>query len=434
VVGNDRSVTYRLHPTARQMQAIEDLLRSQRHLYNSALEERRGAYRWEGRRVTLYDQIRGLRGMASWAPELARFGSRAAAGTLVRLDEAFAGFFRRLDSGQKPGYPRFKSAERFTSVQWSNHTGSWKLTRTGKGTYGRLYIQGVGQVRVRVHRWFEGAEPRKLVVRRRGRGWEATISWRGVTTPTLPKTGRAAGIDVGVAVLAAVCDDTGRVDLIDNPKPLARSLARLQRAQRAVATCKKTRRCDGKGRRAKAKARVARLHEAVRNQRKDNAHQLSNRWVRDYDLIALERLYIVKMTRSARGTADSPGSGVAAKAGLNRSILDAGWGQLVRMVSYKAEGAGRTIAPVHAPQTSRTCARCGRTDAASRVSRDSFACTGCGHAAHADANAAEVVLAVATNRLVLAAPPRRQQPTTRPGSGHPPARTGRDAAHSSCGS
>jgi putative transposase len=151
--------------------------------------------------------------------------------------------------------------------------------------------------------------------------------------------------------------------------------------------------------------------------------------VADYDLIALEDLHITNMTRSARGTVESPGSNVAAKAGLNRSILDAGWGQLVRMVSYKAESAGRTIVRVAAPHTSQTCARCGHTDPASRVTRDHFACTNpaCRHTAHADANAAEVVLAVATGRLTIQAPrPRRRR--TRPGSGHPPATAGRDAA------
>jgi putative transposase len=378
--------------------------------------------------VTFHDQVNQLPHMRVDVPALERFGTRVAIGTLIRLDEAFAAFFRRVSAGERPGYPRFRGTGRWASVQWSNTT-TWDLLRTGKGTYGRLRIMGVGQVAVRVHRWFDEAEPRKLVVRRRGSRWEATVFWRGVSNTALPTTGRSAGVDVGVTILAAVVDDTGEVEFVHNPRALSRALARIERAQQAVAACSKTGRHDGKGRRAKAKARVARLHKAARNKRHNHAHQVSAGLVRKYDVIALEDLRIANMTRSARGTLESPGTHVTAKAGLNRSILDAGWGQLVRMISYKAEGAGRTVMRVKAPHTSQTCAQCGRSDPASRVSRDRFICTGCGHAAHADANAAEVVLAVAQGQLVIRAPRRRRQPSAKPGSGDPPARSGRDEAY-----
>ncbi|MGH9004319.1 MAG: zinc ribbon domain-containing protein, partial [Acidimicrobiia bacterium] len=121
---------------------------------------------------------------------------------------------------------------------------------------------------------------------------------------------------------------------------------------------------------------------------------------------------------SARGTVEAPGRGVAAKSGLNRSIHDAGWGQLVNLLTYKAEGAGRKLVRVPAPHTSQTCAACGATDPANRPDRDHFTCTTCGHTAHPDANAAQVILAIATGRLTITRPP----PNRRPGSGH------RDAA------
>jgi putative transposase len=406
-------VTYRLHPTPRQRGALEELLEVQRQLYNAALEERRGAWRWERRAVTRYDQYNGLTGAGDWCPELARFGRRVAQGTLDRLDEAFGHFLRRLGTGEKPGFPRFKSRSRWDSVQWSNAGGSWKLTATGKGTYGRLYLQGVGHVSVKLHRHFDPARPVKLVVRRRPRGWEATVVYRAVTVERLPATGRSAGVDLGVAVLAAIADDHGAVELVANPAPLTRALRRLEAAQQALAACQK-----GSNRRRRARHRVTRIHQQARQLRRQSAHQLSARLVKSYDVIAIEDLRITNMTRSARGTLDAPGTNVAAKAGLNRSILDAGWGQLVHMLTYKAEGAGRKLVRVAAHHTSQTCARCGATDPASRPDRDHFACTTCDHAAHADANAALVILAVATGRIVISRPP----PTSRPGSGH------RDAA------
>ena len=408
-----RSVTYHLYPTAGQRLALEELLEVQRQLYNAALEERRGAWRWERRAVTRYDQYNGLTGAEEWCPELARFGRRVAQGTLDRLDEAFGHFLRRVRVGERAGFPRFKSWSRWDSVQWSNAGGSWKVAPTGKGTYGRLYLQGVGHVSIKLHRQFQEARPVKLVVRRRLRGWEATIVYRDVPIEQLPATGRAAGVDVGVTVLAAVADDRGHVELVANRAPLTRALHRLEQAQQALAACQK-----GSSRRLRARWRVARLHEQIRQQRRQHAHQLSARLVADYDLIAVEDLRIANMTRSARGTLKAPGRGVAAKSGLNRSIHDAGWGQLVNLLTYKAEGAGRKLVRVPAPHTSQTCAACGATHPDNRPDRDHFTCTTCGHTAHPDANAAQVILAIATGRLTITRPP----PTTRPGSGH------RDAA------
>ena len=322
MTGVDRSITYRLHPTARQRQALDELLASQRELYNAALEERQTAWKWCRAGVGLHHQINQLPYMRDDVPALERFGTRVAIGTLMRLDDAFQAFFRRVVTGEKPGYPRFRSATRWDSVQWSNDT-TWSLARTGKGTYGRLRIMGVGHVAVRLHRWFDEATPKKLVVRRRGRRWEATVFWRGVQPARLEPTGQAAGVDVGVTVLAAIASDSGAVTMVDNPKPLTRSLPRLEKGQQAVAACRKTGRIDGGGRRAKAKARVARLHERARHQRRNHAHQISAALVKAYDLIAFENLHITNMTRSAAGTVEAPGSHVAAKAGLNRSILDA---------------------------------------------------------------------------------------------------------------
>ena len=355
--GSVRSVTYRLYPSAAQAQALAELLDIQRLLYNAALEERRGAWNWERRVVTRYDQYNGLTGAEDWCPELARFGRRVAQGTLDRLDEAFGHFRRRVKAGGKPGFPRFKSLNRWDSVQWSNAGGSWKVIVTGKGTYGRLYLQGVGHVSIKLHRHFEAARPVKLVVRRRLRGWEATVVYRGVIPEVLPPTGRAAGIDVGVSILAAVADDSGAIDLVTNPAPLTGGLQRLQGAQQALAACQR-----GSKRRRRARRRVTRLHEQIHQLRRQQAHQLTARLVATYDLIAIEDLRIINMTRSARGTIDAPGTNVAAKAGLNRSILDAGWGQLINLLTYKAEGAGRQLVRVAAPYTSQTCAQCGTTD------------------------------------------------------------------------
>jgi putative transposase len=132
-------------------------------------------------------------------------------------------------------------------------------------------------------------------------------------------------------------------------------------------------------------------------------------------VIAIEDLEITAMTRSAAGTAEHPGRNVAAKAGLNRSILDAGWGQLTRFLAYKAASAGRELVRVPAPGTSQTCAACAHRHPENRVTRDHFSCVACGHQDHADANAAAVILTAGLARH-------------RPEPGHEPVTAGRDAA------
>ncbi len=137
---------------------------------------------------------------------------------------------------------------------------------------------------------------------------------------------------------------------------------------------------------------MAVLHAQVRRQRLDGAHKAALALVRAYDVIAHEDLRITNMTRSASGTLPAPGRNVAQKSGLNRSILDAGWGVFLTILAYKAESAGRKLIAVNPAGTSRTCARCGHRAKENRLTQAEFACRACGHAAHADVNAAVNIL------------------------------------------
>jgi putative transposase len=115
-----------LTPTVKQRQALDRLLVEQCRLYNAALEERRGAWRWERRSVSRYEQYKNLTGLAEQEPALLGFGVTVARGTLLRLDRAFQAFFRRVKAGETPGFPRFRSVRRFDSVEWPDVSG-WRL-------------------------------------------------------------------------------------------------------------------------------------------------------------------------------------------------------------------------------------------------------------------------------------------------------------------
>ena len=299
----------------------------------------------------------------------------------MRLDRAFRAFFRRCQHGEKPGYPRFKSRARFDSLQWED-TNGWKLDVGAR----RLHLLGIGDVRVKLHREFQGT-PKAITVKREGLHWYVTLRCTDVEPTPLEPTGREVGIDLGVVNLVATSDG----ELVNEGHFAKNAQAALAKAQRDLKLKKK-----GSNRRRKAVERVARHHRKVRNQRKDLAHKISRQIVNDYDLIVLEDLKVANMVRRPEPRPAPDGTfepnGAAAKSALNRSIQDAGWGQLTQMIAYKAEGAGRELRVVPPHFTSQRCSRCEHTDEASRRSQAVFRCTACGYEAHADVNAACNVL------------------------------------------
>jgi len=213
-----------------------------------------------------------------------------------------------------------------------------------------------------------------------------------------PLRGRASPIDLGVRFEVATSDG----QLIEADRPLLRSAERLAVAQRELATKRR-----GSGHRAKAAARLGAIHRKVANQRQDFAHQLSRSLVNHYDLIVHEALAITNMVRRPRPRKEkSTGTylvnGANAKGGLNRSIHDAGWGQLLSFIAYKAEDAGRELIAVDPRFTSQRCSSCGHVEAANRCSQAEFRCRSCGHQAQADVNAAHNILRAGRARRELA--------------------------------
>ncbi|GAT69996.1 transposase [Planomonospora sphaerica] len=379
-----RSLKFLLRPTAKQAAALAVCLEDHRQLYNAALEHRRTAYHKAGVSVRYGDQSADLkhvraddpRGQGRWS-----FSSQQA--TLRRLDKAFGAFFARVKAGRTPGFPRFKGRGRFDTVTWPKDGDGCRWdSQPEHPTATFVRLQGVGHVRVHRHRTVKG-RVKTIAVKREGSRWFVVLSCDEVPAQPLPATGAAAGIDLGIASLVT----TSGGGHLANPRHLAATADRLAAAQRDLARKKR-----GSTRRRKAVARVAALHATVRRQRLDHAHKAANALVAAYDVIVHEALKVANMTRSASGTLDAPGRGVAAKAGLNRSILDAGWGVFLTILSYKAESAGRELIAVEPRNTSRTCARCGHCAKENRLTQAAFRCTACGHAVHADVNAAINIL------------------------------------------
>jgi putative transposase len=366
--------------------ALGACLEDTRQLYNAALEERREAWRRGRHRVSFYSQDAQLKEIRAADPErYGRWSFSCERAAIRRLDRAFQAFFRRVKAGQRPGYPRFKGRGWWDSVQWPTGNGAcWDSVP--HPTVTRVYFKGVGHVRVHQHRAVKGRVKTITVKRENGR-WYLILSCDDVPAEPLEPTGRAAGIDMGVASFLTTSDGTH----VPNPRHLVTAAGRLAAAQQDLARKKR-----GSNRRKKAAAKVAWLHGKVRRQRLDHAHQAALALVREHDLIVHEKLQVTNMTARPRPRPDGDGgyepNGAAAKAGLNKSIHDAGWGIFLRILTAKAESAGRTVITVDPRHTSQRCAQCGHTATGNRVSQAEFRCLACGHHAHADVNAARNIL------------------------------------------
>ncbi|GAA3476056.1 transposase [Streptomyces yanii] len=377
-----RAYKFLLRPTVGQQIALGEMLLDHCALYNGALQERRDAYRHASKTTVRYGQQSAqLKEIRAFDPERqGRWSFSSQQATLRRLDKAFAAFFRRIKAGRTPGYPRFRGVNWFDTVEFPRDGDGCRWDATPHDPVVRVRLQGVGHVKVHQHRPVVG-KVKTVSVKREGRKWFVVLTAEQPQPEPLPKTGSVVGIDLGIANFLA--DSNG--EFVPNPRHGRKAAAKLEAAQQALGRCKR-----GSTRRRKAVEAVARLHRKVRCRRLDHAHKTALGLVRDHDLIAHEDLKIRNMSRAPepKPDPDRPGSflpnGAAAKAGLNRSIADAGWGVFLAILNAKAESAGREVIAVDPRNTSRRCPVCGHTAKENRPTQETFHCVSCGHTAHAD--------------------------------------------------
>ena len=388
-----RKAEFAFNPGRRQEQSLLALLRACCEVYNAGLEERSRAWKQSRTSVRLFDQFNQIRYLRGVRNDVLVWGVQPLRSTLRRLDGAYAAFYRRCRNGQTPGHPRFKSHKRFDTVGW-DEPASWKIDTTA----GTIYLQGVGTVRLpkgalRQLRRFENRDgiPTTLTVSRRKAGsgwvWRACVGFKDVAAvTTTPVAGAASlvGLDRGVAVTVA----TSNGDLLTMPDFIAAARDEISELLR-----QRSGKTVGSRSWREINRKVARAYRRAKHQSDNWARETARTLVAEHAVLVLEDLKLTNMTKSARGTMEAPGKNVAAKQALNRSLQDAALGRLQHWGCVKAEEAGRVTWAVPAANTSRTCASCGHCHPANRVSRDRFVCQSCGHAAHADTNAAENIAA-----------------------------------------
>lgn len=353
-------------------------------LYNAAVANRKTQYERFRRSVNYLEQQNCLPEFKKVWPEYKALGSQALQATLKRVDIAFQSFFNGLG-----GYPKFKSIRHYSGWTYPSFVG-WKAHTIGDNGYLELTNLGQIQMRGKAKRW--GIPTTCTIVHRHGK-WYASITINCELASGKLGTG-AIGIDFGTETAAAISDgENGHY--IENPRWLQQMLPKIKKASKD----KRRKRAPNHKKRIKASSRykktqknIGKLYRKTANQRQNWVHQVSTQIVSGNSLVATEKLEVSKMTRKAK-----KGKRKRQKTGLNRSILDVGWGQLTQAIKYKLEeGEGIFVeVPTKIVKPSQRCPQCLHVKPKPLDERI-HQCESCGYTQDRDLASAEVMVLWAT--------------------------------------
>lgn len=253
-----------------------------------------------------------------------------------------------------------------------------------------VVLPKIGPVRFWLSRPIQGTIKNATIARHGDKWMVAFQVARDVPDPVHPATA-AVGIDLGIATFAAFSDGTLHPPL----NAYRRSAKKRARLHQGLA-----RKVKYSQNWKKQQQRIARLDSRTANQRQDFLHKLSTDISKNHVVIVLEDLQVRNMARSARGTTEDPGRNVAAKAGLNKAILDQGWRMFRSMLEYKQTWRGGKVIAVNPRHTSQACPQCRHVSSKNRPNQALFSCEQCGYSYHADIVAARNILARGQRREV----------------------------------
>ena len=329
-----RTYRYRLYPNASQQESIRKNIDACRFVYNWALERRKEIYETNGISLSEYDLNNLLKDLKKEHEFLRYANSQSLQQSVRRLHKAFQNFFRRVKKGvDAPGYPKFRSRK--------YHRQSFDVPQGLKANFEerRVYLPKIGHVKSVFHRRFNGtAKMCTVISTNTSKFFICIVVDDGLKPPRKKRITKrdSIGIDVGLKTYATL--STGKK--IENPRHLQISLKRLQCLHRRFSRKKR----ESKNR-EKARIRLVKRYEKIRNQRADFQQKLSTQLIRENQAIMVETLNVSGMRRNHR---------------LARAISDAAWSSFLGMLKYKAEAYGVTLIEVGMFEpTSKLCNECG---------------------------------------------------------------------------
>jgi len=369
-----KTYQFRLYPTSRQSKALQKWLGLCSDVYNAALDERKSAYRMVGTSLSYAHQCAELPECKEVRPELREVPAQVLQDAVKRVDRAFDDFFRRVEEGQKPGFPRFKSRFRYDSLTFKQYQNSFDVLPGNKKNKGTLVLAKLGHVKMVIHRAIKGT-PKTAIVKRPPTGkWFVNISvaigdaQRDQQLQAMPPSSEKVGIDVGLKTFAYL--STG--EEIANPRFFRTEEQALERAQRRLSKAPK-----GSAKRKHRRKVVARVHERIKNRRENFIRQQGATLVKRFGFIAVEALVVRTLVKHPK---------------LAKSIADASWSKFFTHLLCKAEEAGREVVRVNPAYTSQTCSACGHRQPMP-LSVRVYECPHCSLVIHRDHNGSLNILA-----------------------------------------
>jgi len=368
-----KTFKYRLYPSPSQTTILNQTLNGCRWLYNHFLEQRKTTYETEGKSLSRYGQSNTLKDLKREHPFLADMFSQTLQDVSTRIDLAFRAFFRRIKTGDKPGFPRFRGKFRYDSFTYPQR--GFKVLKNV------IQLSKIGGVKIKLHRPIEGTI-KTCTVRRTPTGkWFVTLVCDIDNMPVEQPIKPAIGIDMGLEHFATLSNG----EMIENPRFFRNEEKSLKKANRKLSAQKKATKA-----RSNARKVVARVHERIKWKRHNFAHQLSRKLVDRYNTICVEDLSINNMQKDSFHC-------------INKSIGDAAWRMFLECLKYKAEWAGTRCVQVNPAYTSQTCSECG-TRQKLKLSNRIFHCPCCGLSLNRDVNAAVNILTLGMQGLRQALP------------------------------
>jgi putative transposase len=407
-MSNLKAYKYRLYPNENQAEKLHWTLDRARELYNAAIQERRDAYEIRIKRhpnyhdeatrkqltqehaLSYFQQATQLPAIKEVRPEYNDIHSQVLQDVLRRVDKAYQAFFRRVREGKTPGYPRFHGYGRYDSFTFPQS--GFSLTEDN-----RVCLSKIGTIKVKFPKGKKanppGGEMKTCTIKRETNHWYVIFTCELEQEIVYNPSEEVAGIDLGLVHFATLSNGS----TLENPRHWRQAEHKLKKLQEALFRKKR-----GSKRQRKAAQRVGKTHRHIRNQRKDFHHKEARKLVTQYQTIVFEKLAPSNMSKRPKPKQDETTgqylpNGASAKAGLNKSILDAGWGQFQQICESKAECAGSRVLFVSPKYTSQMCSGCGAI--VQKELEERWHSCSCGCSLDRDHNAAKNILQLGLQAL-----------------------------------
>lgn len=288
-----------------------------------------------------------------------------------------------LERAYFDGFDKSQLLKRLPKVRRKGLHDSFRYPQGVKFDNRRVYLPKIGWVGFYKSCPIDGTV-KNVTVSRHGNHWYISVQVEKEVAEVIHPSTSAVGVDLGVKNFVTLSTGEQLLPLSSfryYEKKLAKAQQKLSRQKRYSEGWKKQKR------------KIRNIHSDIANARRDFLHKCSTMLSKSHAMIVVEDLKIRQMSKSAKGSVEEPGRQVKAKSGLNKSILDQGWGEFCRQLEYKLGWSGGELIKVNPQYTSQRCSICGETAKENRPDQSTFCCRRCGHQDHADINAAKNILA-----------------------------------------